>query len=112
MKWDLGRQKTGYKRLTLFNCKINLFKFYGFDTHIIKYDDGNFIPPHKDKVKFGKHHRMNIILWSSGGGEFICNNSKKFLWDKIIYFRPDIEEHSVSPCEGKRIVLSIGWLIL
>lgn len=112
MKWVYGRQLTGYKTLTLLNVKLPIFKFYGFDLHIIKYNKGDYIPPHKDPVKFGKHHRINFIIWKGRGGKFLCNNSKKYLFDRIIYFRPDLEEHAVSLCKGLRIVLSIGWLTI
>ena len=110
--WNIGRQNTGYKKLTIFNKKINLFNFYGFDTYIIKYIDGNYIPKHIDEVKFGKHYRINIILKKCEGGEFICKNYKSYLNGRIIFFRPDLEEHEVTVCKGTRLILSIGWLIL
>ncbi len=112
IKWVYGQRLTGYKTLTLLNVKLPIFKFYGFDLHIIKYGKGDFIPPHKDPVKFGKHHRVNFVIWKGRGGEFLCENYKKILGGRIIYFRPDLEEHAVSLCKNVRIVVSLGWLII
>ena len=111
--WKKGRQNSGYKIITLINRKINLFKLYGFDSYIIKYNKGHFIPPHKDLVKFGRHYRINIILFNSNkeGGKFICEEYKTYFFKRIILFRPDLCEHSVSECDGNRVILSIGWLL-
>lgn len=113
MIWKLGRQMTKYKTLTLLNWKVNFFKFYGCDLHLIWYSKSHYIPPHTDPVKFGRHYRINIVLIKSkSGGEFICEKAKRFFWGRILYFRPDVMEHSVTECSDTRFVLSFGWLML
>ncbi len=106
MKWKLGRQGSGYLLLTLINNKI-----CPFDLHIVKYPEGSSIPLHKDPVENGRHFRLNIILSSTKGGEFLCSQciiSTKY----VKLFRPDINEHSVTKIEkGTRYVLSIGWAL-
>lgn len=103
-----GRQKTGYTVYTLLNStKLKC------DLHFIVYDKGNYIPPHKDRLD-GEydHYRLNIILKKpESGGKFSGNTLCNFR-GRIILFRPDISEHSVSEItSGKRIVLSFGKAI-
>lgn len=110
-----GRQGTGYKTLTLFktflpNWVRRVTKFVAVDCYIIVYPDGSHIPPHTDSVGVGRHHRLNIILKRPlFGGEFICPKSFR-LFNRIYYFRPDEMEHAVTPCIGKRVVFSLGFV--
>lgn len=107
-KWNKGRQNTGYQKMKLFESI-----FLKMDMYIIKYNEGDYILKHKDTVdKNFNHHRLNLILKQSlEGGVFKINNEQ--ILKRIIYFRPDIQEHEVSKIEkGKRYVLSIGWLTL
>lgn len=103
--WKYGRQNSGYKTLTLW--KSTRLKTDGY---IIHYPDGSHIPPHTDPASPGyAHHRVNIILKPpTSGGAFQCDTFKK--WGPIIYFRPDLYEHSVTPCQGSRWIFSFGWL--
>jgi hypothetical protein len=103
MKWEKGRQDTGYSKLTIFNI---LF----FDLYILKFPTNSEIPSHVDLAN-RPHCRLNIVLKkATEGGKFIC--SKTILnWSRIKLFRPDIHEHSVTKItKGTRWVLSIGWL--
>ena len=92
LKWQKGRQDSGYKKITIFKSKK-----LKLDCYLIKYEKGDFIPKHKDVV--GKkfiHNRINVLLKKSKiGGEFYCNKHKIFL-NRIIYFQPSEEIHSVS----------------
>lgn len=108
MKWELGRQGTGYKKITLLENKAII----PFDLHVIKYDGGDYIPPHTDPVPYGDHYRLNIVLWKSGkGGDFKCDRAI-LNWPRIKFFRPDIHEHSVTAVEsGTRVVLSFGFIL-
>ncbi len=102
--WKKGRQHTGYDILTIIS-------FLFFDIHLIRYNAGNFIPKHIDAVDKHKHHRINIVLQQPKySGIFICDKAKRYLFGRIIYFRPDIMEHSVTICNTQRLVLSIGWV--
>ena len=103
MKWVKGRLGTGYEKLLLCQLKWPI----KFDIYIIRLKEGNRIPVHFDKVENYFHFRLNIILKKAkiGGnyiGESIYQNNR------LIYFRPDIMEHSVSEVfRGERYIFSI-----
>ena len=108
--WKKGRQGTGYELITLIRKGFSFYKLAGFDLHIIRYNDGDFIPPHKDEVDGKQHYRFNFIQKKpKSGGEFACETYFKF-W-RLIFFRPDLYTHSVSKCVGSRIVLSFGFCL-
>lgn len=110
MFWKKGRQNTGYETFTLIKQGFNLGKLTGFDLHIIKYNDGNYIPPHTDPVDENNHYRFNFIIKKpKSGGVFECE--KYFKFGRLIIFRPDQYIHSVSRCVGSRYVLSFGLAI-
>ena len=106
-RWQGGRQNTGYEKMLLCSTRWPV----KFDLYILKFNLGSEIFPHIDSVAFGKHYRLNIVLWAaSEGGEFICSNPI-FATKKIKFFRPDISEHSVTKIrKGTRYVLSLGWI--
>ncbi len=106
-RWQRGRQGTDYDKMLL----VTVPWPFAFDSYLIRYPEGSFIPPHTDPVSGRKHYRLNIIIKkSTAGGEFVCSNpilSSK----RIKLFRPDLCEHSVTPVQGSsRYVLSLGWL--
>ena len=110
MKWEEGRQKTGYKKLKLLESK--LFKF---DCYLLFFPKESFLVTHVDQVKGYQHHRLNIILWRpKEGGVFYCHhhpNQNNLRTARIIKFRPDEQGHGLKPItKGFRLVLSIGWL--
>ena len=108
--WKTGRQQTGYETITLIKKGFKLGRLSGFDIHIIRYNHGNFIPPHTDPVDGNHHYRANFVLKKPiSGGEFQCKRYFKF-W-RLIVFRPDLYSHSVSKCVGSRYVLSFGFCI-
>jgi hypothetical protein len=106
-RWEKGRQKTGYDKM-LIGCGRWPNPF---DIYILRFREGQEIPPHVDQVKSGAHYRLNIILKSAKrGGEFICRDAI-YESTRIKYFRSDISEHAVSRVVmGSRYVLSIGWV--
>lgn len=107
MKWERGRQGTGYEKIRLASSNWPL----PFDVYILRYRTGAHIPLHTDPNPLGQHWRCNITLWKAAeGGEY-------FEWDagtrprRIRVFRPDKTPHGVKPVvKGTRYVLSIGWL--
>lgn len=109
MKWQQGRQGTGYYKMKLFESK-----WLKFDMYLLKMPPKSHIPSHLDKVQGYKHNRLNIILKRPkiGGHFFIWKDTgPRIIWDRIILFRPDLIEHAVSEVSGStRYVLSIGWL--
>ncbi len=59
MKWETGRQNSGYDRLTLFR----VFFPIPMDCHLIKFPTESYIRPHVDEGgEAGRHFRLNIIL--------------------------------------------------
>jgi hypothetical protein len=106
-RWQKGRQNTGYDKMLIGG---GLWP-NPFDIYILRFRQGQEIPPHIDPTLKGEHYRLNLILKSAKeGGEFICK-SPIYESKRIKYFRSDISEHSVSKViKGSRYVLSIGWV--
>lgn len=102
--WMVGRQVTGY-------LKSRVFEFKKADCWVLKYPDGTYIPPHKDKVEDGyEMWRINLVLKKpKGGGVFTCEGGMN-LWGRVMVFCASKNKHSVSRCVGTRYVLSIGFI--
>ncbi|MGQ5523482.1 2OG-Fe(II) oxygenase [Chitinimonas sp. PSY-7] len=114
-----GRQQTGYQTFTFLHVKWPAWlggRLLGFDGHLILYPTGSHIPPHVDKVSDGCHYRINLVLWQPArGGKFECHDAQdRPCWSvgqRLFFFRPDQMTHSVSQCESRRVVLSLGWAL-
>ncbi|WNA16101.1 2OG-Fe(II) oxyGenease [Xanthomonas phage XaC1] len=94
----------GYRIFTLAYCKR-------FDLYLFKYNEGSFIPKHKDPSFGMRHYRLNLVLKKPDkGGEFICNNKIFSIFnDRIMLFRADTEYHKITKVEkGTRWLLSLG----
>lgn len=102
LKWEQGRQGTGYRKLLLASNKKS------WDLYLIDYPVSTYIGPHKDPVPSSKHYRLNIILFGSAkfNGKTIFS-----LGNRIHFFRPDITEHSVENVSKRRFVLSFGFIL-
>jgi hypothetical protein len=100
MKWEIGRQRTGYSKLALWKASWT-------DCYIIKYPNNSYVPEHIDPVKNKKHYRINILLF----GEDNFSGKTIFSTRRLKIFRPDIHLHSVKPVSFTRIILSIGFAI-
>lgn len=109
MKWEEGRQGTGYLKKKIFENYSGIL----FDLYLLKFPEGCHIPKHKDEIGFGKkHYRVNIILkGAKKGGKFKINKTILNL-PFIKVFRPDLHEHEVTRVEeGTRYLLSFGLVI-
>lgn len=106
-RWQKGRQQTGYDKMLLAGAYWPI----PFDIYLLRFLQGQEIPPHIDQVESDKHYRLNIVLkTATKGGEFYCSNPI-YTSKRIKLFRSDISEHSVSKViQGSRYVLSIGWI--
>jgi hypothetical protein len=103
IKWQSGRQGTGYEKL-----KLLCFEPY-VDAWLLRYRPDAHIPPHRDPVDGRKHYRLNIVLSKAVGGKFHTQEYIFNLWERVILFRPDENTHYVSKIvSGTRYVLSIG----
>ena len=104
LTWTNGRQNSGYRAFTLiYSERFNL------DCYILEYKVGSKIPIHRDTVIDSDHYRLNWEFWKAKiGGEF----RGKTIWslfDRVHFFRPDLEEHEVTEIKrGVRYVFSIG----
>jgi len=107
LPWKDGRQEMGYKKIKLFESQRLLC-----DCYLLYYPEGSQVQAHFDKVDFGKHYRLNIVIKKANeGGDFVCENP---IWNRyrVNLFRPDISEHYVKKIKnGYRIVFSVGWII-
>lgn len=100
MKWQPGRQGTGYRKLPIFQISFA-------DMYLIHYPVGAYVPTHTDVVEGKKHYRLNIILW----GEDNFQGQTLFSTKRIKFFRPDLTPHNVDKVTKNRLVLSLGWAI-
>jgi len=106
-RWEKGRQNTGYDKMLVGGG----YWPNSFDLYLLRFEEGQEIPPHIDKVDGGAHYRLNIVLKTAKeGGEFLCKDPI-YETKRIKYFRSDISEHAVSKVKkGTRYVFSIGWV--
>ncbi len=111
LRWEKGRQESGYWKLLLARSKL-----LKFDAYILKLPQGCYVPPHRDPVSGFRHFRLNVTLRRArlGGITLIrpapgilCHIQEK----RAYVFRPDQLEHMVTDVkEGSVWLLSIGWL--
>jgi hypothetical protein len=99
MKWEVGRQGTGYR-------KLRLAEGQNWDCYLIDYPPHTHIGTHTDPVPGKKHYRLNIMLW----GEDNFQGDAIFSSKHIKFFRPDISPHSVGEVSRRRIIFSVGWI--
>ncbi len=108
MKWELGRQGTGYFKKKLLQSKWPL----PFDLWLLKYPEGTYIPPHRDPVEKGRHFRLNVVVWKAKvGGDCKIYLPIPKMAGRINFFRPDLLTHEVTKVEkGTRYVVSLGYI--
>jgi hypothetical protein len=105
-KWITGRQQgTEYKKFCFLYFK---FLNFGADAYILKYEPHTILKPHRDQID-GKHYRLNIEF--CGEGKFESESVIFNLFDRVYFFRPDINTHNVTNYDKTRYVLSFGFAI-
>lgn len=101
------------------NIDAHVFTFFRYigklpiaaDTVIIKYNEGAYLPDHKDVLRGFNCYRINFTYNSGSGGEL---TSDSFIYKSkyLNIFRPDTSLHGVSKViDGTRWVFSIGIAI-
>jgi len=115
-----------YKMAVLTSSELeqspNVMRFLGkhepYGCYIIKYCVGAFKEPHTDPPNRGsskhQHERMVCMLQrcDEGGWLYIDGEPCFLLPRDAVIFRPDLEEHEVTPVfGGERIVLTVGKLV-
>ena len=123
--WTRGRQGTGYEVLHVKDAPdfsglvqraiLRLGPYFEdfYDAYLIRYQEGDFIPPHRDEAAFfGKrHHRVNaMVAIAEAGGDLLIDGVRvEFPLGAAVDFFPDEEEHEVTPVtRGRRILFSVG----
>lgn len=111
LKWQEGRQAGDYSKMLLATFILPL----PFDLYLLRFPEGSKIDAHVDKVTWGRHFRLNIVLKKAiEGGEFkVANVPGTFLnTARVKFFRPDKVLHSVTEViQGDRLVLSFGFVV-
>lgn len=97
MRWEEGRQGTGYRKLRLGQGSF-------WDLFLIDYPVGTSIPTHVDPVPGRRHWRANLRLL----GEDTFEGKAAFRLGRLIVFRPDLTPHSVARVSRRRVLLSFG----
>lgn len=111
LKWIEGRQQGDYSKMLL----ATFFLPIPFDLYLLKFPTGSYIDAHVDKVSWGRHFRLNIVIKKAiEGGEFkVAKVPGTFInTARVKFFRPDKVLHSVTEVhQGERLVLSLGFVI-
>lgn len=113
LRWENGRQDSGYGKLLLAQSKSLKFDFY-----LLRIPVNGFVPRHIDPAVDGfEHHRVNITLNKScpnTGMVMVEGPAKTWLNKRIMRFRPDLYFHSMTPVDciwcNHMYILSFGWL--
>jgi len=101
MKWEKGRQNSGY-------FKKKLIEFIFFDAYLLKFPTGTFVPEHTDPIKDKKHYRLNILL---KGEDTFQSEKIIFRMANISFFRSDISKHRLDKVSKDTYILSVGFAI-
>ena len=100
-----GRQGTGYR-------KLRLWSWWFSDAYLIRYASGAFVMAHWDPAEGRRHYRINIELCRAKEGGLFWSSAVLFQWWRVVLFRPDVAQHSVSiVSKGRRLVLSFGFAL-
>ena len=111
LRWEKGRQESGYWKLLLARSKL-----LKFDVYILKLPTGCHVPAHRDEVPGFRHFRLNVTLRKAREGGFtLIQPAPRILYgiqeERAYVFRPDLYTHMVTEVkEGSVWLLSIGWL--
>lgn len=81
-----------------------------FAINLVTYSEGHFVSRHLDMVSSGRLYKLNFVLVRpKQGGIFETEGVIFSLFNRIILFRPDLYEHSVTKIvSGKRVLLSFA----
>jgi len=91
----------------------SLFTTRHLTINLVSYFEGHRVRSHLDMVERGRYYKLNVILVKAKrGGVFETEEVIFSFFNRIIFFRPDLYEHSVSTIEkGKRVLLSFAFYL-
>ncbi len=80
--------------------------------NLVTYPEGHHVLKHHDPVGYGSYYKLNFVLKKpSEGGVFRVQRAIFSLFNRVILFRPDLYDHSVSTIvRGSRVLLSIAFI--
>ncbi len=100
MRWEAGRQGSGYRKLQLAQGSF-------WDAYLLHFPKGASVPSHMDPVSGKRHYRLNVLL--CGQDNFKAQQTDN-VWrlGPFTLFRPDLVKHHVKATDRTRLVLSLG----
>ncbi|MGB5856027.1 MAG: hypothetical protein WBH20_12330 [Oceanisphaera sp.] len=87
-----------------------LLHFRRLSVNLVTYPKGHSVMKHHDPMGSGSYYKLNVVMIKAQeGGVFETERVIFSLFNRVILFRPDLYEHSVSTItRGKRVLLSIA----
>ncbi|MBL1273603.1 MAG: hypothetical protein COB25_014225 [Oceanospirillales bacterium] len=78
--------------------------------NLVTYPEGHRVRRHNDPMGDGSYYKLNfVVIKPAEGGIFETDRVIFSLFNRVILFRPDLYDHSVSTIKrGKRVLLSIA----
>ena len=78
--------------------------------NLVTYPEGHRVMRHNDPMGNGSYYKLNVVLIKpEEGGVFETDRVIFSIFNRIILFRPDLYDHSVSTImRGKRVLLSVA----
>lgn len=79
--------------------------------NLVTYPEGHSVMRHNDPIGSGSYYKFNVVLKKPlEGGVFETDNVIFSFFDRIVLFRPDLNEHNVTRIErGRRVLLSVAF---
>ncbi|APU88992.1 hypothetical protein Rctr197k_197 [Virus Rctr197k] len=127
--WISGRRNTGYEKLELNEGHIERYNFQSFlerarsllpsgagvvaaaDAYLLWYPNGAYVSPHIDDDDTSTAiSRLNVLITKPKLGGILIIEGREVLLEEGegVIFRPDVQQHSVTPVVGERLVLTFG----
>lgn len=78
--------------------------------NLVTYPEGHRVMRHNDPIGSGSYYKLNfVVMKPAEGGVFETDRVIFSIFNRVILFRPDLYDHSVSTIvRGKRVLLSIA----
>jgi hypothetical protein len=88
----------------------SLLNTWRLSVNLVTYPEGHHVRRHNDPIGGGSYYKLNFVLIKpEKGGVFETDRVIFSLFKRVILFRPDLYDHSVSTIvRGKRVLLSIA----
>lgn len=88
----------------------NLFNTRRLSVNLVTYPEGHRVRRHNDPMDGGSYYKLNFVLIKpEEGGIFDADRVIFSLFNRVILFRPDLYDHSVSTIKrGRRVLLSFA----